>query len=132
MDALRVWQALARALPAPFLPHLTTPHDLLVAHSGVAEMAAELFEVLRPHLEAYPHVHVAGHSLGGALSSMLALTAHLKTAGRVGVQATTFGSPPVLALGRRGDEDGRAILQARRLRGCLLRLAGRLLLQGGG
>lgn len=32
LDALRVWQGLARALPTPFLPHLTSPPDLLAAH----------------------------------------------------------------------------------------------------
>lgn len=32
LDALRVWQSLLRALPSPFLPHLTAPPDLLVAH----------------------------------------------------------------------------------------------------
>lgn len=32
LDALRVWQGLMRALPSPFLPHLTSPPGLLVAH----------------------------------------------------------------------------------------------------
>lgn len=32
LDALRVWQSLLRALPTPFLSHLTSPPDLLVAH----------------------------------------------------------------------------------------------------
>lgn len=32
LDALRVWQGLMRALPTPFLPHLTSPPELLVAH----------------------------------------------------------------------------------------------------
>lgn len=32
LDALRVWQGLMRALPSPFLPHLTSPPELLMAH----------------------------------------------------------------------------------------------------
>jgi hypothetical protein len=32
LDALRVWQGLARALPTPFQPHLTSPPELLLAH----------------------------------------------------------------------------------------------------
>ena len=32
LDALRVWQGLMRALPSPFLPHLTSPPELLLAH----------------------------------------------------------------------------------------------------
>lgn len=81
LDALRVWQALMRALPTPFLPHLTSPSEQLVAHSGVAEMADELFAVLRPHMEGQTRVHLAGHSLGGSLATLVALTAQLKLGG---------------------------------------------------
>jgi hypothetical protein len=35
LDALRVWQGLMRALPSPFLPHLTSPPELLLAHRCV-------------------------------------------------------------------------------------------------
>ncbi|KAL4439045.1 hypothetical protein ABPG77_006982 [Micractinium sp. CCAP 211/92] len=161
LDALRVWQGLVRALPTSFLPHLTSPPELLMAHSGVAEMAEELFEVLRPHMEGVPRLHLAGHSLGGSLATLVALTAHLKLGGsclggdggassagggsstssggtssgalsaghqpqqqrqqqqqqrqRLQVEVTTFGSPPVLALARGAEEDGRSILQALRL-----------------
>jgi len=143
--------------------------------SGVADMADELFEVLRPHIEGHSQVHLAGHSLGGSLATLLAVTAHLKLGsissnsangskgssgahgssgangsnGSVGsngsssngsrnggssngsssgrpaaaaqaaaasqqrlqVRVTTFGSPPVLALSKGAEEDGRAILQ---------------------
>lgn len=141
MDTLRVWQGLMQALPTPFQPHLTSPPEMLVAHSGVAQMAEQLFEDLRPHLEGAPNVHLAGHSLGGSLATLLAVTTHLRlhgggsgSGGSVGggngassssgsggagkgvqprVQVTTFGSPPVLALAGPGGEDGRALLQVR-------------------
>lgn len=44
-------------------------------------MAEELFEVLRPHMEGAPRLHLAGHSLGGSLATLVALTAHLKLGG---------------------------------------------------
>lgn len=53
----------------------------LLPCSGVAEMATELFDVLRPHMEAARHVELAGHSLGGSLATLLALTAHLRIGG---------------------------------------------------
>lgn len=193
LDALRVWQGLMRALPSPFLPHLTSPPELLLAHrcvglapcalkwapaaasraaavrltfaqllaascaclhacacastrlpvqwlarSGVAEMAEELFEVLRPHMEGQSQLHLAGHSLGGSLATLVALTAHLRLGGSgsssgsgtaansqqqqqplggggLQVQCTTFGSPPVLALAAGAGEDGGSMLQALRM-----------------
>ena len=53
-------------------------------------MAEELFEVLRPHLEG-PHLHVAGHSLGGSLATLVGLTAHLRGVG-AGPAASAGGS----------------------------------------
>lgn len=35
INALRVWQGLMKAVPSNFLPHLTSPPDLLVAHRWV-------------------------------------------------------------------------------------------------
>jgi hypothetical protein len=92
INALRVWQGLMKAVPSSFLPHMTSPPDLLVAHSGVAEMAAELFDVLHPHIEAARHVELAGHSLGGSLATLLALTAHLRINGGMGVGDSSSGS----------------------------------------
>ncbi|KAL4452698.1 hypothetical protein ABPG75_008360 [Micractinium tetrahymenae] len=91
LNALRVWQGLVRALPSAFLPHLTSPPELLMAHSGVAEMAEELFGVLRPHMEGVPRLHLAGHSLGGSLATLVALTAHLKL-GASSLGASSGGS----------------------------------------
>jgi hypothetical protein len=114
--------------------------------------------VLRPHLEGGGRLHVAGHSLGGSLATLVAIAAHLRLGGgggsreedvaaataaaagqrikssvtgsggsgkvgggtagqrgRLAVQCTTFGSPPVLALARAPGEDGRSILAALRL-----------------
>ena len=44
-------------------------------------MAEELFEVLRPHMEGHARLHLAGHSLGGSLATLVALAAHLKLGG---------------------------------------------------
>lgn len=60
------------SLPAP-------PARLLC--SGVAEMAEELYGVLHPHMEGHSRLHLAGHSLGGSLATMVALTAHLRLGG---------------------------------------------------
>jgi pimeloyl-ACP methyl ester carboxylesterase len=101
-------------------------------------MAEELFEVLRPHMEGQSQLHLAGHSLGGSLATLVALTAHLRLggssssnsstaaashhqqqqqlgAGGLQVQCTTFGSPPVLALAAGAGEDGGSMLQALRM-----------------
>lgn len=44
-------------------------------------MADELFGELRPHIEGQAHLHLAGHSLGGSLATLMALTAHLRLGG---------------------------------------------------
>ncbi|KAI3436571.1 hypothetical protein D9Q98_005987 [Chlorella vulgaris] len=90
LDALRVWQGLMRALPSPFLPHLTSSPELLMAHSGVAEMAEELYSVLRPHMEGQGQLHLAGHSLGGSLATLVALTAHLRLGGSTSASAASL------------------------------------------
>ena len=88
--------------------------------------------MLRPHMEGQSHLHLAGHSLGGSLATLVALTAHLRLGGSgssadaasqqqplgmggLQVQCTTFGSPPVLALAAGAGEDGGSMLQALRM-----------------
>lgn len=67
--------------PAPFASELTVPPGLLVAHSGVAQMALAAFQELRPYLLEEPeevHIALAGHSLGGALGKLLLCLAKLE------------------------------------------------------
>ena len=113
LDAMRVWRGLLNAWPSPFLPDRTRPRGALVAHRGVAEMAEELWEDLRPHIAGAPGtIQLAGHSLGGSLSLLLACMAQLELGvpgSRLG--CATFGSPPVLSLSQ-GAEGGSAILAA--------------------
>lgn len=71
----------ARPLCPTALPLTAFPAPNCLPCSGVAEMAAELFEVLRPHMEGVPRLHLAGHSLGGSLATLVGLTAHLKLGG---------------------------------------------------
>eukprot|EP00887_Chlorella_sp_A99_P001436 scaffold8.g1436.t1 len=113
LDTLRVWRHLVQAWPAPFLPELTRPRGALVAHAGVAEMAAELWGDVSPLLAAAPGaVSLAGHSLGGSLSLLLACRAQLEL-GVPGARLScaTFGSPPVLSLAR-GADGGDGIVRA--------------------
>ncbi|KAG2435917.1 hypothetical protein HXX76_007112 [Chlamydomonas incerta] len=75
----------------------------LVAHSGVAAMARELYPVLLPHIRSAggagaAHVVFAGHSMGGSLAKMTWASAIMR--GVISPAASschTFGSPPVLA-----------------------------------
>ncbi|GAB4818785.1 hypothetical protein N2152v2_005831 [Parachlorella kessleri] len=111
-DRTKLWSDLVRCWPTPFQEQFTRPAGALVAHSGVAEMATDLWQDLEAFIARAPgDVHFAGHSLGGSLSLLLTVMSHLRL-GMPGqrMTATTFGSPPVLSL-RRG-EDGDAILEA--------------------
>lgn len=93
----------------------TRPLPRPLARSGVAEMAGELFEELRPHMEGVPRLHLAGHSLGGSLATLVALTAHLKLGGSSlkagkgggssagGDDSDASGSGPSSSGGSRGD-----------------------------
>lgn len=84
--------------------------------AGMAEMANELYKQLQPHIQRAKDmgqtICFAGHSLGGALATLVFCLAllHQKLPPNQ-VQCATFGSPPVLAHrdGKNGDE----ILQVR-------------------
>ncbi len=78
---LQMFQELSRCWPAAFASELTVPAGLLVAHSGVAQMALQAFQELRPYLLEEPeevHIAFAGHSLGGALGQLLLCLAKLE------------------------------------------------------
>ena len=78
-------------MPAQWTP-CSAPPPLPPCCSGVAEMAAELYDVLQPHMEGARHVELAGHSLGGSLATLLALTAHLRLNGGLGASAGSSSS----------------------------------------
>ncbi|KAG2433103.1 hypothetical protein HYH02_012806 [Chlamydomonas schloesseri] len=75
----------------------------LVAHSGVAAMARELYPVLLPHIRSAgesgaQHVVFAGHSMGGSLAKLTWATAIMRgVLSPAAASCHTFGSPPVLA-----------------------------------
>ena len=82
--------------------------------AGMAEMASELYKQLEPHIKraraSGQTICFGGHSLGGALATLVCCLAHLHLKLPASqVQCATFGSPPVLAHthGKSGD----AILQ---------------------
>lgn len=50
-DTRATLTTLGRFWPSPFAPTLTTPQGALVAHSGVAELAADLYDQLKEHLQ---------------------------------------------------------------------------------
>jgi pimeloyl-ACP methyl ester carboxylesterase len=94
-----VWRDLANVWPGPFLRHLAQPSAQLVAHTGVAGMAAALWDELGPHISDFRgDIQVAGHSLGGSLATLLAGHASLKLGIGERLYCSSFGSPPVLAL----------------------------------
>ena len=81
---------------------------------GMADMAQELYKQLECHIQqakiAGQTICFGGHSLGGALATLICCHALLQL--RLNpqqVQCVTFGSPPVLA--HRDGRDGNAILQ---------------------
>jgi pimeloyl-ACP methyl ester carboxylesterase len=53
-------------------------------------MAEELYSVLRPHMEGQGQLHLAGHSLGGSLATLVALTAHLRLGGSTSASAASL------------------------------------------
>ncbi|PNW71802.1 hypothetical protein CHLRE_16g688700v5 [Chlamydomonas reinhardtii] len=75
----------------------------LVAHSGVAAMARELYPMLLPHIRSAAgsgaqHVVFAGHSMGGSLAKMMWATSIMRgVISPAAASCHTFGSPPVLA-----------------------------------
>ena len=86
----------------------------LCCASGMADMAQELYKQVEPHIQrakaAGQTICFGGHSLGGALATLVCCLALLQV--RLNpqqVQCVTFGSPPVLA--HRDGKDGNAILQ---------------------
>lgn len=80
----------------------------------MAEMAQEIYRILDPQLQeakkAGRTICFAGHSLGGALATLLCSMTllHLQLPAQQ-IRCTTFGSPPVLA--HKDGKDGDAILQ---------------------
>ena len=77
-------------------------------------MAQEVYKQVEPHIQraraAGQTICFGGHSLGGALATLVCCLALLQV--RLNpqqVQCVTFGSPPVLA--HRDGKDGNAILQ---------------------
>ena len=88
--------------------------------TGMADMAQELYKQLEPHIQrakaAGQTICFGGHSLGGALATLVCCLAMLQLRLAPGlVQCVTFGSPPVLA--HSDGKDGNAILQVR-CKGC--------------
>ena len=80
----------------------------------MAEMAQELYKTMLPQIQearqAGASIRFAGHSLGGALASLLcSLTMLQLQQPTQQVTCTSFGSPPVLA--HKGGKDGTAILE---------------------
>ena len=80
----------------------------------MADMAQEVYKQVEPHIQraraAGQTICFGGHSLGGALATLVCCLARLQV--RLNphqVQCVTFGSPPVLA--HRDGKDGNAILQ---------------------
>ncbi|GBF94188.1 hypothetical protein Rsub_07175 [Raphidocelis subcapitata] len=106
LDTPKMARALARVWPRP----LAGARREVVAHDGAAEMAAVLFDQLRPYLDhaddAGIPVVFGGHSLGGALSKLLMALYRIHARrhggftwpdGQPAPSCYTFGSPPVLA-----------------------------------
>ena len=80
----------------------------------MADMAQELYKQVEPHIQrakaAGQTICFGGHSLGGALATLVCCLALLQVPlNPQQVQCVTFGSPPVLA--HRDGKDGNAILQ---------------------
>ena len=80
----------------------------------MADMAQELYKQLAPYIQkakaAGQILCFGGHSLGGALATLVCCLALLEQQiPHHQVQCVTFGSPPVLA--HRDGRDGNAILQ---------------------
>ncbi|KAK9841107.1 hypothetical protein WJX74_000038 [Apatococcus lobatus] len=98
----RLWQDLARFWPAPFADDATEKTARLVAHTGVIEMAEEVFETLRPSIQECMQTSrkliLVGHSLGGALAVLICTLARLRLHYPASqLQCFTYGSPCVLA-----------------------------------
>ncbi|DBB06614.1 TPA: hypothetical protein ACH3X1_012136 [Trebouxia sp. C0004] len=114
VEVMKLWQNLLRFWPVTFADSLVQPHGALQAHGGMADMAQELYKQLECHIRqaktAGQTICFGGHSLGGALATLICCHALLQL--RLNpqqVQCVTFGSPPVLA--HRDGKDGNAILQ---------------------
>ena len=93
---------------------VSVTHVAVTVIVGMAEMANELYEHLEPHIKraksAGQAVCFGGHSLGGALATLVCSLALLKSQlPSHQLQCVTFGSPSVLA--HTDGKDGNAILQ---------------------
>lgn len=84
-------------------------------------MAVELFAALRPHLEG-PHLHLAGHSLGGSLATLVGLMAHLKGLGSSSSSADSGGGSSSSSSGGGGGSSGGAQQQLQQQQGARLRV----------
>ncbi|KAG1655313.1 hypothetical protein FOA52_006612 [Chlamydomonas sp. UWO 241] len=108
--------ALAQFWPVPFARAMTQTAPgseagaHLVSHSGVADIALELFATIAPHLRGMPAgqpLVFAGHSLGGALAKLLwALSLMHGHRPPALLRCDSFGSPPVLAHSSGGGRGG--------------------------
>lgn len=83
-------------------------------HVGMAEMAQDMYKTLLPQIEEARQngqtIYFAGHSLGGALATLLCSMTMLQLQlPAQQIMCTTFGSPPVLA--HKDGKGGNAILQ---------------------
>ncbi|KAL3139882.1 hypothetical protein ABBQ38_004176 [Trebouxia sp. C0009 RCD-2024] len=114
VQVMNLWQNLLRFWPVTFADSLVTPAGALQAHAGMAEMANELYKQLQPHIRRAKDlgqtIGFGGHSLGGALATLVCCLARLdQRLPAHQVQCATFGSPPVLA--HKDGKDGDTILQ---------------------
>ncbi|BDA40661.1 hypothetical protein COCOBI_01-3140 [Coccomyxa sp. Obi] len=99
----RLWQDMMKFWPATFEGEFTQPRDILVSHSGMRDMAQELFTDLRPFLSEAntrrQHVTFGGHSLGGAFALLMACMSCLRIQmPSDAIECYAFGAPPVLSL----------------------------------
>jgi len=124
LDGWRLGRSLAQAWPGGLTPAGGGPPvPGVVAHTGAAALAEELWHHLRAAVRSAPPGHdvtLVGHSLGGALALLAAAAAASSPGVRerpLGV--TQFGGPPVLAAD--GGGGGPAVLAATGLGGAPVR-----------
>jgi len=65
----------------------------ILLHKGFSSGAAAIYQDVKPHLIAEQPIHITGHSLGGAISVVLAM--YLKQDNYLVPQIITFGQPKV-------------------------------------